>query len=121
MGRDFMRYRDLRGVLASSAAICAVAIATPAMAQTTTFDVPAQSAATGIPELATQADVQILVSADVVRGKRISAIKGQISVDQPVRRHAPDADLRVASGDGIAEQRRAGHERVRHTAYQWTR
>src|SRR3546814_6480663 len=82
MGRDFMRYRDLRGVLASSAAICAVAIATPAMAQTKTFDVPAQSAATGIPELATQADVQILVSADAVRGKSIRAIKGQMTVDR---------------------------------------
>jgi len=95
-----MRYRDLRGALASSVAICAVAIATPAMAQTKSFDVPAQSAATGIPELATQADVQILVSADAVRGKSIRAIKGSMSVDQAVRRAAADAGLRVVSSDG---------------------
>lgn len=95
-----MQYRDLRGVLASSVAICAVAIATPAMAQTKSFDVPAQSAATGIPELATQADVQILVSADAVRGKSIRAIKGSMSVDQAVRRAAADAGLRVVSSDG---------------------
>ncbi len=95
-----MRYRDLRSALATSAAICAVAIATPAMAQTKTFDVPAQSAATGIPQLATQADVQILVSADAVRGKSIRAIKGQMTVDQAVRRAAADAGLRVVSSDG---------------------
>ena len=95
-----MRYRDLRSALASSAAICAVAIATPAMAQTKTFDVPAQSAATGIPELATQADVQILVSEDAVRGKSIRAIKGVMTVDQAVRRAAADADLRVVTSDG---------------------
>ena len=95
-----MRYRDLRGVLASSAAICAVAIATPAMAQTKSFDVPAQSAATGIPELATQADVQILVSADAVRGKSIRAIKGSMTVDQAVRRAAADAGLQVVTSDG---------------------
>ena len=95
-----MRYRDLRGALASSAAICAVAIAAPAMAQTKTFDVPAQSAATGIPQLATQADVQILVNADAVRGKSIRAIKGAMTVDQAVRRAAADAGLRVVSSDG---------------------
>lgn len=100
MGEDYMRYRDLRGVLASSAAICAVAIATPVMAQTKSFDVPAQSAATGIPALAEQADVQILVSEDAVRGKSIRAIKGSMTVDQAVRRAAADAGLRVVSSDG---------------------
>lgn len=95
-----MRYRDLRSALATSAAICAVAVATPAMAQTKTFDVPAQSAATGIPQLATQADVQILVNADAVNGKTIRAIKGSMTVDQAVRRAAADAGLRVVSSDG---------------------
>lgn len=95
-----MRYRDLRGVLATSAAICAVALATPANARIKTFDVPAQPAATGIPELAAQADVQILVSAAAVRGRNIRAIKGAMSVDQAVRRAAADAGLRVVSSDG---------------------
>ncbi|WP_218000096.1 TonB-dependent receptor domain-containing protein [Sphingopyxis granuli] len=95
-----MRYRDLRGALASSAAICAVAVATPAMAQTRSFDVPAQSAATGIPALAEQADIQILVSEEAVRGKTIRAIKGSMTVDQAVRRAAADAGLRVVSSDG---------------------
>jgi len=95
-----MRYRDLRGALAASVAIYAVAVATPAMAQTKSFDVPAQSAATGIPELATQADVQILVSEEAVRGKTIRAIKGPMTVDQAIRRVAADAGLRIVSSDG---------------------
>src|SRR3546814_358554 len=90
MGEDYMRYRDLRGALASSAAICAVAVATPAMAQTKSFNVPAQSAATGIPALAEQADIQILVSEEAVRGKTIRAIKGSMTVDQAVRRRSEE-------------------------------
>ena len=100
MGEDFMRYRDLRGALAASVAVYAVAVATPAMAQTKSFDVPAQSAATGIPALAEQADIQILVSEEAVRGKTIRAIKGSMTVDQAVRRAAADAGLRVVSSDG---------------------
>lgn len=95
-----MRYRDLRGVLATSAAICAVAVATPAMAQTKSFNVAAQSAGTGITELATQADVQILVSEEAVRGKTIRAIRGSMTVDQAIRRAAADAGLRIVSSDG---------------------
>ncbi len=94
-----MRYRDLRGALAASAAVCAVAVATPATAQTRTFDVPAQSAATGIPAVAAQAEVQILVSAAAVRGKSIRALKGAMTVDQAIRRIAADAGLRVVSSD----------------------
>src|SRR5690554_2491800 len=96
----FTRYGDLRSALATSAAICAVAVASPAMAQTKTFDIPAQAAATGITELATQADVQILVSESAVQGKTIRAITGSMTVDQAVRRAAADAGLRIVSSDG---------------------
>src|SRR3546814_12344157 len=95
------------------------------MAQTKTFDVPAQSAATGIPLLATQADVQILVSADAVSGKSIRAIKGSMSVDQAVRRAAADAGLRVVSSDGRtytlrSEERRVGKEGVSKCRSGWS-
>ncbi|MCC2601641.1 TonB-dependent receptor domain-containing protein [Sphingopyxis yananensis] len=95
-----MRYRDLRGVLASSVAIMAVAIATPAMAQIRSFDIPAQSAATGIPALAKQADIQLLVSAGAVTGKKIRAIRGQMTVDEAIRRAVSDADLQIINSDG---------------------
>ncbi|MEW4468130.1 TonB-dependent receptor plug domain-containing protein, partial [Parasphingorhabdus sp. JC815] len=97
---DFMRLRDFRGALASSAAICAVAVATPAMAQTKTFNISAQAAATGITELAVQADVQILVSEKAIKGKTIRAITGAMTVDQAVLRAAGDAGLSIVSSDG---------------------
>lgn len=95
-----MGYRDKCGALATSAAVCAVAMASPAWAQTKSFDVPAQSAATAIPELARQADIQILVSESAVRGKTTHAVKGRMSADQAVRRLIAGTGLRIASSDG---------------------
>lgn len=95
-----MRYRDLRGVLASSVAVMAVAVATPAMAQVRSFNIPAQAAATGIPALAKQADIQLLVSSESVAGKNIRAVKGRMTVDEALRRMASDVDLRVVTTDG---------------------
>lgn len=95
-----MRYRDLRGVLASSVAVMAVAAATPAMAQVRSFNIPAQAAATGIPALAKQADIQLLVSSESIAGKNIRAVKGRMTVDEALRRMASDVDLRVVTTDG---------------------
>lgn len=95
-----MRYRDLRGVLASSVAVMAVAVATPAMAQVRSFNIPAQAAATGIPALAKQADIQLLVSSESIAGKNIRAVKGRMTVDEALRRMASDVDLRVVTTDG---------------------
>jgi iron complex outermembrane receptor protein len=95
-----MRYRDLRGVLASSVAVMAVAVATPAVAQVRTFNIPAQPAVTGIPALAKQADIQLLVASDAVSGKAIRAVKGRMTVDEAIRRIMVDAGLRVVNSDG---------------------
>lgn len=95
-----MRYRDLRGVLASSVAVMAVVVATPAVAQVRTFNVPAQAATTGIPALAKQADIQLLVASDAVSGKAIRAVKGRMTVDEAIRRIMDDAGLRVVNSDG---------------------
>ncbi len=95
-----MRYRDLRAVLTASVAAYAVAVATPAMAQAKAFNVAAQPAVTGIPELARQADIQILVSERAVRGKRMRAIKGSMPVAQAIQRLAADVGLRIVSSDG---------------------
>lgn len=80
-----MKFGDLRSALVTWAAIYAVATAAPAMAQDKTFDVGAQSASTGIPELARQADIQILVSEDAVKGKRTNSVKGRMSVSDCLR------------------------------------
>lgn len=60
----------------------AVATAGPAWAQTKTFDLPAQAAATGIAAFARQADVQLLISASDADGKRTNAVRGAYAVPQ---------------------------------------
>lgn len=95
-----MAYRGIRSALAASAAIYAVAVSSSALAQVKAFNVPAQAAATGIPELARQADVQILVSEGVTRGKSIKAVRGSMSVEQALQRALAGTGLRVSSSDG---------------------
>jgi len=54
----------------------------PAHAQTRDFNVPAQSATTGIPEFARQAGIQILVAEPLVRGKQTARVTGAHSVTE---------------------------------------
>lgn len=63
------------GLMATSALVAA--IASPAWAQSHSFNVAAQPAQSGIAEFARQADVQILVTADAAKGLRTNAVKGQ--------------------------------------------
>lgn len=95
-----MRYRDLRSALSASVAVCAVALASPAWAQTRSFDVPAQAAATGIPEFARQADIQILVSEGATRGRTTRQVRGRMPVDRALQRLIQGTGLSVASSDG---------------------
>src|ERR1700678_1786571 len=50
--------------------------------QAKNFNVPAQSATTGIPEFARQAGIQILVSEPLVRGKRVTAVTGPHTIPE---------------------------------------
>ena len=69
------------GFLTTTAIIC-IAAATPALAQSKTFDVPAQSATTGIAALGRQADIQIVAARRDTRGKKTNAVRGNLTVDQ---------------------------------------
>lgn len=93
-----MASSDVRGALAASIAIYVAA--TPAAAQMRTFDVPEQSATTGIPEFARQADIQILVAESAAQGQRTREVKGRMSVERGLRRLIAGTGLRIASGDG---------------------
>jgi iron complex outermembrane receptor protein len=86
--------------LATSVAVVAMASASPAQAQTKTFNVPSQAAVTAIPELARQADIQILVTEGAVRGKTTRAVSGKMSVDQALRVMLRGTGLSIATNDG---------------------
>lgn len=64
------------------------------------FNVPQQSAATGILEFARQADIQILVSEKVLTGRQTSTVSGGFSVEEGLSRLLAGTGLAVASTDG---------------------
>ena len=74
-----------RQLMAGAAVVMAAAAASPAMAQTRTFDVPEQPASQGIPTFARQAGVQIVASGKTVRSKRTNGVKGRYSVEEGLR------------------------------------
>src|SRR3546814_2974938 len=71
-----------RSAFMATTAIACVATATPAFAQAKTFDVPAQSATTGIAELGRQADIQIVAARKDTQGKQVNAVRGDMTVEQ---------------------------------------
>ncbi len=71
-----------RSALCASVASVAVLSAEAAQAQTRSFNVPAQPAASGVSAFGRQADVQIVVSADAAQGRRTNAVIGDYTVPQ---------------------------------------
>ena len=71
-----------RGALLASVAIVWVAAASPAAAQSKTFAVPPQAAASGIAELGRQADIQIVAARRYTQNKRANAVRGAMTVDR---------------------------------------
>jgi iron complex outermembrane recepter protein len=76
---------SLQQHLLAGAAIVAMASASPAEAQTRTFDVPAEPAAQGIPQFAKQAGVQIIASGNVVRDRRTNTVRGAYTIEEGLR------------------------------------
>lgn len=65
-----------------AAAVVALAAAAPVWAQERQFDIPAQSATTGIAALGRQAGVQILAARHDTRGRHTNAVRGEMGVDR---------------------------------------
>jgi iron complex outermembrane receptor protein len=87
---DFMHVPFRR--LAIGAAL-SMAFAAPALAQTTTFNVPAQDVTSAVRQLARQARIQIMVSGRVAEGRRTQAVAGAMTVDQALARMLADTGL----------------------------
>ncbi len=90
----------LRAALLASSAIVAVAHANPALAQSRTFDVPAQSAASGITAFAEQADIQILVVEADTRGRQTRAVRGAMTAEAGLRELLTGSGLSIIADNG---------------------
>jgi len=97
-----MTARTLRWAASTSTFVCLLAIAGihSAQAQVKDFNVPAQSATTGIPEFARQAGIQILVSEKLVRGKQTGVVTGSHSVGDALAILLKGTGLVATSKDG---------------------
>ncbi|MGK6321183.1 TonB-dependent receptor domain-containing protein [Sphingomonas sp. DT-204] len=87
-------------VQSGTAIVLALAAAAPAQAQVRSFDIPAQPAVKAIPELARQAQLQIVASARDLAGVRTPAIKGTMDAREALRRLIAGTPLRIVSDDG---------------------
>jgi len=87
-------------LLTCGASVVALAVAVPAHAQERLFEIPAQPAVRAIPELARQAQVQIVAPARDLAGINTPAIKGRMDVREALRRLIAGTPLRVGSDDG---------------------
>jgi outer membrane receptor protein involved in Fe transport len=74
-------------------------LTTPALAQTRTFNVPAQPATSGIPEFARQAGIQILVAERIVHGKTTAEVVGSYTVSAGLAKLLAGTSLIVATSD----------------------
>ncbi|UIJ46979.1 TonB-dependent receptor [Sphingomonas cannabina] len=92
--------KSRHSILTCGAAIAALAIAAPAQAQERVFDIPAQPAVRAIPELARQAQVQIVAPARDLQGISTPAVKGRMDVRTALRRLIAGTPLRIDSDDG---------------------
>jgi TonB-dependent receptor len=89
-----------RQAMLCGVAVVAMAQAVPAAAQERVFNVPAQPALRAIPELARQAQVQIVAPASDLTGIVTPAVRGQMSVRHAVERLIAGTHLRIVADDG---------------------
>jgi iron complex outermembrane receptor protein len=88
-----------RTLLCAATAVWAWSAGT-AFAQAMPFRIDAQPAATGIPQFARQAGVQILIQSDAAQGKRTAPVQGALSVPEALDRLLAGTGLVVVSNDG---------------------
>jgi iron complex outermembrane receptor protein len=88
-----------RTLLCAAAAVWALSAGT-SLAQGLPFRIDAQPAATGIPQFARQAGVQILIQSNAAQGKRTAPVQGALSVNEALDRLLTGTGLVVVSNDG---------------------
>jgi iron complex outermembrane receptor protein len=96
---EWARRSVKRKLLCAAAAVWALSGGS-ALAQAMSFKIDSQPAATGIPQFARQAGVQILIHADAVQGKRTATVRGALSVPDALDQLLVGTGLVVVSNDG---------------------
>ncbi len=89
-----------RGLLCAVSAVALALSAGAAIAQAVPFKIDSQPAATGIPQFARQAGVQILIHADAVQGKQTAPVRGALPINEALDRLLAGTGLVVVSNDG---------------------
>src|ERR1700679_4230931 len=82
------------------AMVLGVASLGTALAQTISFDVPDEDAATSIPEFARQANLQIIAPADKLVGIKTHMLHGAMDVHAALKQLLEGTGLVIASDDG---------------------
>jgi len=104
------RYKN---VLLASAVAAALATAPPVLAQQRKFEVPAQPAVTAIPELARQAQVQIIAPAGSLEGINTPAIAGEMDTREALLKLLEGTGLTIKSDEGDVILLQLGNGAVR--------
>ncbi|OYX17165.1 MAG: TonB-dependent receptor [Sphingomonadales bacterium 32-67-7] len=79
--------------LTIGSAVSTIAIASPALAQAVTINVPSQDVASAVRQLARQAGIQIIISGRVAEGHRAQAVNGVMTVDEALARMLANTGL----------------------------
>src|SRR5215475_3226342 len=90
----------LRRALLGSTAFVVTGFTLPALAQTKSFDLPAQPAVNSIPMFARQAGIQIVAPAGGLAGINTQALRGEFDRHQALTRLLEGTPLVISSDDG---------------------
>ncbi|TWB18464.1 TonB-dependent receptor [Nitrospirillum amazonense] len=93
-------FKSLRPMLLCGAASAVIAFSAPAVAQTRSFDLPAQPAVSAIPAFAKQAGIQIVAPAGQLDGISTQAIHGELDRKKALATLLQGTPLVVSSDDG---------------------
>jgi iron complex outermembrane receptor protein len=107
------QHRNLSQAIALALGVAGLSVA---MAQTNTFNVPEQPAASAIPEFARQAHLQIIAPADKLVGVKTHSVHGAMDVHAALKLLLAGSGLTIASDDGHTISLRFADSPESHTA-----
>jgi TonB-dependent receptor len=98
----FQKYdAAFRAALMGSVAVVAV-LAQPAAAQDKAFNIPAQDAVSAVPSFVQQSGLQVLATANDLKGIKTNAVQGNMSADAALAALISNTGLTVKSRDGAS-------------------